>query len=151
MRIRPMKRADIPAVAALTSSHDGRSVTSVRRALELQLESDSIRVWVAAHERVVAYARVANRPVRRGWPAGWYFAGLVVAPRWRRKHLGTRLTRVRMRWLRGRTRRAHIVVNARNEASKRLHAKLGFTFVRALRSQFFRGGRGELWVVRFST
>ncbi len=145
-----MKRADIPAVAALSSSHDGRSVARVRRELELQLESETIRLWVAVHERVVAYARVANRPKRRGWPAGWYFAGLVVAPRWRGKRIGTRLTRARMRWLRERTRTAYFVVNARNEASKRLHENLGFTFVRALRSRFFRGGRGELWTLRRS-
>ncbi len=147
-RIRPMRAADVRVAAALWSSHDGTNASRARRVLELQLGADDLRLWVADAGTVIGYARVAKRPERRGWPAGWYLAGIVVAPRSRGRGVGTRLTRVRMRWLHGRARRAYFVVNASNEASKRLHANLGFTLVRELRSSFFRGGRGELWSCR---
>jgi ribosomal protein S18 acetylase RimI-like enzyme len=59
-------------------------------------------------------------------PAGYYLAGLLVAPAYRRRGIGERLTRARMAWVALRGTETWFFANAANRASLLLHQGLGF-------------------------
>jgi len=80
---------------------------------------------------VRAFARVELIGTDDGTPAtsapdGWYLSGIVVEERWRRRGIGTALTRARLDWLAGRATRVHYIANAANAASIRMHEQFGF-------------------------
>ncbi|MBM9510091.1 GNAT family N-acetyltransferase [Streptomyces sp. KK5PA1] len=62
-------------------------------------------------------------------PDGFYLSGLVVAPGHRHQGVGTALVRARLAWVARRAPYAWYFANARNVASLRLHAELGFVEV----------------------
>jgi aminoglycoside 6'-N-acetyltransferase I len=62
----------------------------------------------------------------RSTPPGWYLSGLVVEASFRRRGIGSALTRARLEWLRQRTDRVFYVANASNAASIRMHERMGF-------------------------
>ena len=70
-------------------------------------------------------------------PAGHYLGGVNVLPKFRRKGIGSALTRARLAWIWEREAAAWYVANARNAASIGLHAHLGFSEV--ARSNEFHG------------
>ncbi|MGO4856852.1 GNAT family N-acetyltransferase [Arthrobacter sp. 2MCAF14] len=59
-------------------------------------------------------------------PAGHYLGGMVVAPGFRRRRVGSALTLARLEWIWSRTSVAHYFANEHNTASIRMHDALGF-------------------------
>jgi ribosomal protein S18 acetylase RimI-like enzyme len=80
-------------------------------------------------------------------PAGYYLSGMVVHPDWRHQRIGERLTRARMAWTSAFAPEAWYFTSAANQASLRLHERLGF---REVTREFsfpgvtFAGGIGVL-------
>jgi aminoglycoside 6'-N-acetyltransferase I len=117
------------------------------------------RDGIADENRLVLVAEVNGEIV--GWgkthhygaasgsaPAGHYLGGVNVLPEFRRRGIGSALTRVRLSWIWHRASDAWFVTNARNAASIELHSRLGFSEV-ARASEFhgttFEGGVGILY------
>ncbi len=59
-------------------------------------------------------------------PQGWYLTGVVVAEQFRRRGIGLRLTRERLRWISQRAPEAYYFANSLNVASIELHRPIGF-------------------------
>ena len=59
-------------------------------------------------------------------PAGHYLGGVVVAPAFRRRGVGSALTRVRLEWIWSRDSVAYFFTNEHNTASIRMHETLNF-------------------------
>ncbi len=74
-----------------------------------------------------------------GAPAGHYLGGVVVAPGFRRRGVGSALTRARLEWIWSRASTAYYFTNEHNTASIRMHETLGFGFRPVVRSSKIRG------------
>jgi aminoglycoside 6'-N-acetyltransferase I len=61
-----------------------------------------------------------------GAPAGHYLGGVIINPNFRRRGIGSALTRVRMEWIWSRSSTAYYFANEHNTASIRMHETLGF-------------------------
>lgn len=144
-----MRTRDLADVAALWARRDRIAVDAAERALALQLRSARYKLWVALDGgRVVGFARVARSSASGVLPRGWYLAGVVVRVDHRRRNIGTRLTALRLAWLRSRARTIYYVANARNRASQRLHERMGFALVASIHdTKLFRGGLGHLYAL----
>jgi aminoglycoside 6'-N-acetyltransferase I len=59
-------------------------------------------------------------------PAGHYLGGVVVPPSFRRRGIGSALTRARMEWIWSRSSTVYFFANEHNMASIRMHEALGF-------------------------
>ena len=109
---------------------------------------------VAEHESaLVGFGRVLHFEPPPDSPAnialaGWYLAGVVVTPAFRRRGVGAALTRLRLEWIAARAEEAFYFVNAQNRASIALHSAFDF---KELTQDFvypgvsFMGGRGALY------
>ena len=100
----------------------------------MRSEDTCVVVGQSADGKIVGYGKASHvelpaAPPPRCVPAGWYLSGLVVSPAYRRRGIGLALTRSRLDWLAQRASQAWYVANAHNEASIRLHARLGFVEV----------------------
>lgn len=156
--IRALTDADIDECAALAAECNGLDRATWSRSFHDRLALDTHQTFVAIHAgRIVGYATVRwMTPSREqggfNAPDGWYLAGLVVDPNWRRRGVGLRLTETRMEWLAARTRDVWYFANTLNRASLDLHTRLGF---HAVTSDFgipgveFSGGTGLLCVKRW--
>ena len=147
---------DAPAVAALSAARNGIRLDQALPAVQKQLAESSSdgQLFCAgpasADGRCVepwGYARVARLELA-GLPAGWYLAGLVVAPERRRTGIGRALTEHRIAWLAERTPMAYYFASLQNRASLDLHARLGFEQLQrdiAVPGCTFTGGVGVLY------
>lgn len=155
-----MAPADCAAVGALVAEYSGAEpgarADALARFLRERARDDRGAAFVAVSgTEVLAYAKTEFIEVGRDdgpddAPSGWYLSGMVVAPAWRRKGIGSNLTRVRLRWLAGRTEVVYYVANARNAASAALHARFGFRELRPIASApgvRFREGAGVLYAL----
>jgi len=140
---RPAAAADVERITALRSA---AYPDDTHRPIGPQLPNLCV---AQAGDDVVGYGRLRLHRSPRFDPPGYYLAGLVVDPAWRRHGIGTMLTRCRIEaaWAAG----ADIVyyfANSRNEASIAMHRGFGFT---ELRRPFefpgvgFEGGVGVLF------
>ena len=80
-------------------------------------------------------------------PAGYYLAGITVAPGFRRRGVAVALTDARLEWIWARSDEAWYVVNASNAASLKLHQRWGFREVArayGFHEVTFDGGEGLL-------
>ncbi|WP_370874537.1 GNAT family N-acetyltransferase [Pseudarthrobacter defluvii] len=59
-------------------------------------------------------------------PAGHYLGGVIINPNFRRRGIGSALTRVRMEWMWSRSSTVYYFANEHNTASIRMHETLGF-------------------------
>ncbi|MGO4238341.1 GNAT family N-acetyltransferase [Pseudarthrobacter sp. YAF2] len=59
-------------------------------------------------------------------PAGHYLGGIVVSPNFRRRGIGSALTRARMEWAWSRSSTVYYFANEYNTASIKMHETLGF-------------------------
>lgn len=132
--VRPATTSDAAVLAEIALARDGGSPERHVRAFRAQIADDGSTWHVAAavvDAAIVGYGRVNRFTPPEGAPphvapAGWYLAGLVVDPAWRRRGVGHALTTYRLGWLEGRTEDVYYFANARNQATIDLHAKLGF-------------------------
>lgn len=130
--IRHAAPADLPGVADLAVLHSGGRRPGWQARLSEDLSAPGRCVLVADDDgQVVGYGRVRHfaRPPqapRNLAPAGYYLGGLVVHPAHRNKRIGERLTRARMTWAAALAPDIWYFTNAANQASLRLHERLGF-------------------------
>ncbi len=110
--------------------------------------SDRIVLVAVTRGTLIGVAKTHFHVNREGSsPAGHYLGGLVVGPEFRRRGVGSALTRARLEWIWSRASTAHYFANEHNTASIRMHEALGFQAVG--RFQEIRGvtaddGRSEL-------
>jgi ribosomal protein S18 acetylase RimI-like enzyme len=131
----PMGAAHLDRCAGIAAQREGGPLEQWRESLERGLAAADRLSWVALVDGEVAgYASVGRLNPRVGDPGGvapegWYLTGVVVDPARRRRGVGSRLTRVRLAWLAGRTDQVWYFVSALNRASIDLHAGFGFRLV----------------------
>ena len=138
---------DLPAIAAITAEREGdspeRRRSSAEEFLRQSRSTDRSSLFVAELlGEVIGFGQCsyfvplenALRPVA---PEGWYLAGLIVAPKFRRRRVGLQLTRARLQWIAQRANCAYYFANAKNLVSLELHQKLGFE---ELTRNFFYAG-----------
>lgn len=165
IRIRPARLGDVEAVARLFAEREGGDVQAHAAAIRCALGSEAIGrsslvlvAEVPCDDPVVGYGKVRlldgdGGPDLGPAPKGWYLTGVVVAPIWRRRGIGARLTADRLRWISARSRFAYYVSNARNRVSIALHARFGFVEIDrgpVLAGCTFTGGEGVLFRVDLS-
>jgi len=113
LEIREALAEDLPALARIAAEREGGNIETHERSFQTLLEERA-----NGGRAVVLAAILAGEPIGFGKaryftpaaesppnvaPEGWYLAGLVVAPRHRRRGIGSRLTRARLDWLAART------------------------------------------------
>lgn len=130
--IRHATSADLPQAADLAVLHSGgeRPHWQARFAEEL-VRPGSCLLIADSRGRVAGYGRVRRfDPSPHGpanlAPAGYYLGGIVVDPAHRRQGIGDQLTRARMAWTAPLASEIWYFTNAGNQASLRLHRRLGF-------------------------
>jgi len=123
MQIREATPDDLRRVDAICDG-SGRA-----RWMPEMLAPTSTRVVVVAivQDQVVGIAKthVHGEP-EGGAPAGHYLGGVIINPTFRRRGIGSALTRVRMEWIWSRSSTAYYFANEHNTASIRMHEALGF-------------------------
>jgi len=127
MSVRPARADDIDGLLAFDMTVVVRSATDWARALD-QCELGLRQLLVAVVDGVVAGFGQAHylEAHADGGPAGYYLTGVTVLPDFRRQGLALELTVPRLEWIRDRADAAWCFINAQNDASIRLHEKLGF-------------------------
>lgn len=143
---------DVPALAMLQTRVRGGSadewVCSIERA---RCSARNLVITAKVAGEAVGYAIAGffpEHPVDHA-PAGYYMNGVTVNPAWRRRGVGSLLTRRRMEWVWERGSVIWCVISGRNRASLEMHRKLGFDCVMtgsSLRGIEFIGGEG--WLMR---
>lgn len=131
---RPAGPKDVGPCATLAVQRDGGERGSWLSRFETYLESDGCALFVAeVSGEVVAYGRLERLdPDGDGSaqaPAGWYLAGIVVDPRWRRRGIAAALTEARLDWAWRHTDEVWYFANERNRATLDLHDAFGFVEV----------------------
>jgi GNAT superfamily N-acetyltransferase len=158
LEIREAVAGDLPALARIAAERDGGDVEAHERSFRNLLQERAqegralVLTAILAGEaigfgKVRYFAPPADSPPNVA-PEGWYLAGLVVTPRFRKRGVGSRLTQARLAWLAARTGCAYSFANALNAVSVTLHLKSGFheitrDFVHP--STQFSGGVGILF------
>lgn len=131
----PLAERHLDACAVIASEREGGEPSSWRASLQERLHAAEQVTYVALVDGVVAgYASAGWLAPRVGRPDsvapdGWYLAGLVVTPVYRRLGVGRRLTRERMNWIAARHDQAWYFVSSLNRASIALHGEFGFRLV----------------------
>ena len=128
---------DIARVSELCIGHSGGTPEArVAQFEAVRLDANAALFVALSGGDIIGYGKVewldySQEPDSEHVVPGWYLAGLVIDPAWRRRGVGARLTRVRMDWLREHDPSANLgfFTNARNEASLALHRDLGFVEV----------------------
>lgn len=129
--IRTARHDDIPRTAELAARREGGTLAEWAAIHGRQFDDERRVLLVAEHRgSVIGYAWLARLTPQadggRNAPDGWYLSGVVVAPEFRRRGIGRRLTQARIDWVLTRDAAAYYVVSASNRASRTLHAELGF-------------------------
>jgi aminoglycoside 6'-N-acetyltransferase I len=110
--------------------------------------SDRVVLVAVTQGEVIGVAKTHFHSNREGSsPAGHYLGGVVVAPEFRRRGVGSALTWARLEWIWSRASIAHYFANERNTASIRMHDALGFQPVARfseIRGVTAEDGRSEL-------
>lgn len=125
---------DLPAVADLIAQRERNDRESHLQYLTVQIAEgqNSCQIFIARLEQeLIAYARI-SRHQYPDLPAGWYLTGLVIAADHQRRGIGRAITEHRICWLRSRSDfdqldHLYYFASSRNDASRDLHARLGFT------------------------
>lgn len=121
------------------------------RFLERTRRGEALCLLARAGRRSVGFGEVVHLS-HPSLPEGWYLSGLVVAPDWRRRGIGDRLTKERLDWIAARAPRAYYFANSRNGATIDLHARFGFREIQrglAGHGLTFAGGVGLLFALDF--
>jgi aminoglycoside 6'-N-acetyltransferase I len=123
MHIREATMDDLGQVAAVCDASGRMRWTS-----EMIAPTSGRVVLVAVtQDEVVGVAKTHLHPDPEGTaPAGHYLGGVEVVPRFRRRGLGSALTRARLEWIWSRDSTAYYFTNEHNTASIRMHEALNF-------------------------
>lgn len=129
--IRRGTREDLAFTGVLSAQREGGVPAEWTAQHQRKFADPTQALFVAEHEgEVIGYGWLAwldpEAQGGRNAPEGWYLGGVVVAPAFRRRGLGRRLTQARIDWALDRADAVHYVVSASNQASRTLHATLGF-------------------------
>ena len=133
--IRAATKTDLLPLAAIAAEREGEAVEEWEERfarLYAQVTSGAAALLVAVLDgEPIGYGKVGHFTPPAGSPpnvapAGWYLTGLVVAPAFRRRGVGMRLTAARLAWIAERSREVFYFANAKNRVTIELHAKLGF-------------------------
>lgn len=149
--------ADLPAMAKIAARREGGAPSGHARSLQrfrlVSRRGRGLLLCARVGPRVLGYAKVARFAPGPGAPPnaappGWYLAGVVVDPEFRRRGVATALTGARLRWIAAKAREAYYFANATNRVSIALHE--GFGFVEVTRDFWFpevafEGGVGILF------
>ena len=132
--IRPLEPGDVDEVACLVALCSGRSAQRQADMLFGVLNRGPARgiVLVATeHHQIVGVGRIAyfEAPAdapENVVPNGWYLMGVDVHPDFRRRGVGSALTRKRLDWIFERAAKAWFFTCTTNEASLALHRAFEF-------------------------
>ncbi|MBP2391847.1 GNAT family N-acetyltransferase [Aeromicrobium fastidiosum] len=146
--MRPARVEDVDGLLAFGMTVVVRTADDWLRAIQLCEEGSRV-LHVAVVDGVIAGFGQAHRLDSDGdhGQEGYYLTGVTVLPPYRRQGLAQELTHPRLDWIRERADAAWCFVNATNDASLRLHEKLGFTEVAratSIHGVTFDGGQGVL-------
>jgi ribosomal protein S18 acetylase RimI-like enzyme len=154
--VRMATAADVDAVTELAVSRAGGEHEQWMKRLTKDLVDHERGLWVADRGgKVIGYGRVLRFRAAPDAPAstspdGFYLIGLGISAGHRRQGLARAITQARLEWIAARATEAWYFTNARNEASLRLHAQLGFHEVTrdfVFPGVDFDGGTGVLCTV----
>lgn len=157
LHVRPAEERDAVAIAELSARREGIEVDRVLpvalRETRGEFPRSQHRLLVATTaDEVIGFGRSkwlawpADSPAR-AVPEGWYLSGVIVAPEWRRRGVGSALTRARLSELFLDAREVFYVASTLNRVSLELHARLGFVELTRdfeLPGVSFQGGEGAL-------
>jgi ribosomal protein S18 acetylase RimI-like enzyme len=146
--VRVAETGDADDIAAIHSTRERVPVEESRRRVEGWVDSpDSLVLVAEVSGAIAAYGR-SVRLAAEGCPEGWYLAGLVVGPEFRRRGIGRALTIARLELIAERAGEAFYFANERNRATIDLHAALGFSELTrdfTVPGVTFEGGGGILF------
>ena len=151
---------DLAAVAGLIAQRERNDPASHLQYLTVQIGEgpDSCQIFIVRLEQeLVAYARI-SRHHYPDLPVGWYLTGLVIAADQQRRGIGRAITEHRLHWLRSRSDfdqidHLYYFASSRNDASRDLHARLGFTEIKrniSVPGCTFEDGVGILYSLKLS-
>lgn len=93
----------------------------------IAIRSDRVVLVAVTEDEVVGVAKTHLHPNPDGnAPTGHYLGGVEVAPGFRRRGMGSALTRARLQWIWSRDSTAYYFTNEHNTASIRMHEALNF-------------------------
>src|SRR5262245_17143227 len=115
--IEPGTRADLHGIAEIAAAREGSTIRkqlgSFRRFLRQSIETGECMLWVARlRGEIIGFAKCGlfvperDAPLNTA-PKGWYLLGMVVAPKYRRRRAGLRLTEARLNWIAERSANAY--------------------------------------------
>ncbi|MBT2551535.1 GNAT family N-acetyltransferase [Arthrobacter sp. ISL-5] len=123
MQIRETTMDDLGQVNAVFEASDRARWTKET----IRPRDDRVVLVAVTAGEVVGAAKTHFHPDPDGSaPAGHYLGGVVVAPEFRRRGVGSALTRARMEWIWSQASSAYYFANEHNTASVRMHEALGF-------------------------
>lgn len=135
--IREATGPDVRPCAELIADSEGGEVEEWLRRFTDVLHDPDRRFLVAVLDGTVVgfghlrYVPKDSRPTSSA-PSGWYLSGVTVAAPYRRRGIGQRLTRERLRLLQGIADRVYYVAEPDNSATLAMHRNLGFVQVGAV-------------------
>ena len=134
VHVRDADTEDLAACAQLNAERHSDLVELWYERFENDLHNPLRRFLVATiNDRVIGYGHTVEH-VREGGdvdasPSGYFLAGLLVSPHYRRTGVGTRLTTARLNILRNQTDVVYYLADPLNRATIEMHSRLGFTTV----------------------
>lgn len=143
---------DVPTLAKLQARARGGTPHEWAPRIErTRTRNPGLMLKAKAPDATVGYAGAAFLPEHPedAAPAGYYLTGTTVDPTWRRRGIGTLLTRRLLHWAWERQAPAWCFISSKNRASLALHRNLGFEQVRCGPSfQGIEFTDGEGWLLR---
>ena len=136
--VREARAGDAQGIAFLLTEREGSTPKeAVERAQGvLRAPPESNATFVAQiGSKVIGYGRAVHvrdslENAGDAVPQGWYLIGVIVTAEFRRRGIGTELTRHRLNWISQRADVAYFFANSINRPSIDLHRRFGFEEIR---------------------
>lgn len=138
--IRRAVHGDLDSIAAMSAERHGEEVGRWRRGIEAffrEAESEgsgvlyvaTLRDEVIGHGKASYFVPPGDVPENCN-PEGWHLSGVLIRPGFRRRGVGSAMTRIRLDWVSERADSVFYFASALNTVSIDLHRALGFEEVR---------------------